>query len=235
LFRFLWVSPFVKVPASGLFINIMMHIAILASGGGTNAENLIRYFNGVNENGAPDSPSNAALHAPAGLARVDLVISNNPAAPVLLRASRLKVKYLMLDKEQLCSEENPDVIKYLKHNGINFIILAGYLLQVPKALIYLYPERIVNIHPALLPKFGGKGMYGAHVHKAVIESHEKESGITVHLVDEQMDHGKILFQAKCQVTPEDTPETLAAKIHILEQANFPKAVEHYIKERFPED
>ncbi len=212
----------------------MIHFAILASGGGTNAENLIRYFNGIDENGRKDSADNASKHAPEGLARVDLVISNNPAAPVLLRAARLKVKYLMLDKEQLCSEENPDIIKHLKHNNINFIILAGYLLQVPKVLISLYPDRIVNIHPALLPKFGGKGMYGEHVHKAVIETHEQESGITVHLVDEQMDHGKILFQAKCPVNPEDTPETLAAKIHVLEQANFPQAVERYITDRFPD-
>ena len=209
----------------------MMHIAILASGNGTNAENLIKYFNNVDENGNPVHESGGSGSG-GSIAKIGLVISNIPTAGVLQRASRLKVKYLMLDKEQLCSEENPDVIKYLKHNNINFIVLAGYLLQVPKALINMYPDRIVNIHPALLPKFGGKGMYGAHVHKAVIEAHEQESGITVHLVDEQMDHGKILFQAKCPVTPEDTPETLAAKIHVLEQANFPQAVERYIRERF---
>ena len=197
----------------------MIHIAIFASGSGTNAENLIKYFNGDASCGHPAST----------LAKVDLVVSNKPDAYVLQRAARLKVKYILLDKEQLCTGQNPDILKVLAHERINFIILAGYLLQVPSVLIKQYPDRILNIHPALLPKFGGKGMYGERVHKAVLAAGEKESGITVHLVDEQMDHGKILFQAKCIIEPGETLESLEAKIHLLEQANFPHAAEEYFK------
>lgn len=109
----------------------------------------------------------------------------------------------------------------------DYVILAGFLLKVPDFLLNAYPERIINIHPALLPAYGGKGMYGDHVHKAVIAAGEKESGITIHLADNQYDHGRILYQAKCPVTPEDTPETLFAKVHELEKA-YPEVIERYI-------
>jgi phosphoribosylglycinamide formyltransferase-1 len=120
--------------------------------------------------------------------------------------------------------EYAEVLKTLKERKIDFIVLAGFLLQLPAAFISAYKNRIINIHPALLPSFGGKGMYGARVHEAVIASGEKESGITIHYVDEEYDHGSIIFQARCPVVSSDTPETLAKKVHELEYRYFPSVI-----------
>ena len=195
----------------------MYRIAVFASGSGTNAENLIRHFN--------SQPSDSAK------ARVELVVCNKENAYVLTRAKNLGVPSIVMKKSQLClTDENvhPSIVEVLKENDIDLIILAGYLLQVPKELIALYPDRIINIHPALLPKFGGKGMYGERVHKAVLENKEKYSGITIHLVDEEMDHGRILFQSSFILSPQETLESLEEKIHIREQADYPRVVEAYL-------
>jgi len=208
----------------------MYRIAVFASGSGTNAENLIRHFN----HGQKTSPE----------ARVVLVVCNKENAGVLKRAENLNVPYSVLKKSQLTLKDNdihPDITEILEEHRIDFIILAGYLLQIPAELIESYPGRILNIHPALLPSYGGKGMYGERVHKAVLEDMRKYiaenpgrpkdfySGITIHLVDEEMDHGKILFQAKFILSPDETLESLEEKIHIQEQANYPRVAEAYLK------
>ena len=206
----------------------MFRIAIFASGSGTNAENLIRHFN-VEQN-----------HT----AKVELVVCNKEEAFVLTRAANLKVPAIVLKKNQLCltdTQYQPNIIDVLKERNIEIILLAGYLLQIPKELIELYPGRIINIHPALLPNYGGKGMYGERVHKAVLEDmrtyiaqHPNQpkdfySGITIHIVDEQMDHGKIIFQSKFILSPTETLESLEEKIHVREQADYPNVVEAYLK------
>lgn len=199
----------------------MSNIAVFASGSGTNAQNLIRYFNSPREteNGQAENRSGA---------RVEIVICNKPDAYVLERARKAGVKSYVLTKEELCGDRISELTEILRRHRIEYIVLAGYLLKIPQAIIDMYPDRILNIHPALLPAYGGKGMYGMHVHRAVIGAGEKRSGITVHLVDPAYDHGKILFQAECEIAPGDTPEKLAAKIHELEQANFPGVVDEYL-------
>ena len=162
------------------------NIAIFASGSGTNAENIIRHFQG-NES-----------------ARVALVVSNKPDAFVLVRAEKLGVPSLTLTRDELADGDG--MADLMRRHGIDFIVLAGYLLRVPEGLLRAYPHRIVNIHPALLPRHGGKGMYGDRVHRAVVEAGERESGITIHYIDEHYDEGTTLFQAKCPVTPDDTPD-----------------------------
>lgn len=185
----------------------MINLAIFASGSGTNAENIITHFK--------NHPS----------IKVAIILSNKPDAYVIQRAKNHAIPHYIFNKEQL---NNTDLIyRVLDDHEIDFIILAGFLLKIPKKMIDRYPGRIINIHPALLPKYGGKGMYGMNVHKAVIEAAEKESGITIHLVDEKYDNGEILFQARCPITPDDTPETLADKIHQLEQDNFPRVIEEF--------
>lgn len=186
---------------------IMKRLAIFASGSGTNAQNLITHFNS------------------GRLAKVELVICNKPNAYVLERAKKLDIESITLTKEELQSDKIPQI---LKTHGIDLIILAGYLLKIPAILINNYPNRIINIHPALLPKFGGKGMYGHHVHEAVVAAAERETGITIHLVNEIYDNGRILFQATCPVFQSDTADNIAAKIHELEQKYFPQVVEEYI-------
>lgn len=194
----------------------MFKIAVFASGSGTNAENLIRHFN---------------YELKGAKAKVELVVCNKPEAYVLTRAEKLGVPSVVMKKSQLCLKDNtihPDIVELLKENSIDIIVLAGYLLQIPKELIDLYPNRIINIHPALLPKYGGKGMYGERVHKAVLENKEEYSGITIHLVDEEMDHGKILFQSSFRLSDGETLESLEEKIHIREQADYPRIVEAYL-------
>lgn len=188
----------------------MMNIAVFASGNGTNAENIITYFT---------NSHNAA---------VKVVISNKPDAYVLERARTKGVPSVVLPKEELTAENPAALLETLHQYEIDYIILAGYLLKIPAALTNRYSGKILNIHPALLPKFGGKGMYGIHVHRAVIQAQEKESGITIHVVDAVYDNGKILFQASCPVLPSDTPEELAAKIQQLELKHFPEVIEKYI-------
>lgn len=198
----------------------MRNLAIFASGSGTNAENLIQYFSGREDY------------------RVAVVLCNKPDAFVLQRAQRLGVPSVVFDKSQLmCSEAltpegKPSVVSILKEYDAFALILAGFLMKIPSHLIDAWPRRIINIHPALLPKYGGKGMHGMHVHEAVVAAKEVESGITIHLVDEQYDHGKTLFQAKCEVLPCDTAHDVAAKIHLLEQAHFPEVVDDYLSANF---
>lgn len=180
------------------------NIAIFASGSGTNAENIIRHFQGNKD------------------VNVALVVSNKPDAYVLVRAANLHVPSLTLTREEFARGE--ELARLMKERGIDFIVLAGFLLRVPEALIEAYPGRIVNIHPALLPKYGGKGMYGDRVHRAVVEAGERESGITIHLIDEQYDRGTTVFQAKCPVQPGDTPDDVARKVHALEYAHYPEVI-----------
>ena len=188
----------------------MKKLAIFASGNGSNAQNIIEHFKG------------------SETARVTLIISNKSGAYVLERATALGVPTAVLPREQLTAENPTELLTLLQAQGIEYIILAGYLLKIPAALVEAYPGRIINIHPALLPKFGGKGMYGNHVHQAVIDAGETESGITIHLVDSNYDSGSTLFQATCPVFPTDTAESLAERIHSLEKEHFARIIEGYI-------
>jgi phosphoribosylglycinamide formyltransferase-1 len=181
----------------------MKNIALLASGSGSNAENIIRYFR-----------NDTRIHFP-------FIISNKPDAYVHERAKKFHIPSFCYKKE---SFENGEVLSFLLGNKIDFIVLAGFLLKVPLNIIRAYPDRIVNIHPALLPKFGGKGMYGSHVHEAVVAGGETESGITIHYVNENYDEGQIIFQAKCEIFPADTAEDVAAKVHELEYRYFPEII-----------
>ncbi len=183
----------------------MKKIAIFASGSGTNAERLALYFK------------------TSALARVVLILSNRRDAFVLQRAAQLGIQSYVFTREELHHEDG--VLQLLLSQKIDFIVLAGFLWLVPLPIITTFKGKIVNIHPALLPKYGGKNMYGHKVHEAVIAAGEKESGITIHRVDEVYDNGAILFQAKCTINTDDTPQTLASKIHQLEYAHFPKIIE----------
>lgn len=183
----------------------MIKLAILASGNGTNAQRISEYF------------------AKSDSVRVDCIIYNVKDAYVAERARKLGVPAYYFGREDFY--RNGRVLTFLKEHDIDWVILAGFLWLVPEDIIEAFPQHIINIHPALLPSYGGKGMYGGHVHEAVVANHEKESGITIHIIDNQYDRGQTLFQAKCQVTEEDTPDTLAAKIHKLEQQYFPVVIE----------
>lgn len=178
-------------------------IALFASGSGTNAQNFIQYF----------------LHHKQ--IQVDSLWSNKSDAYALTRAQNLGVETFVFSREELRDPGN--VMKKLEERGIDLIVLAGFLWLIPARLTKRF--RIVNIHPALLPKYGGKGMYGMHVHRKVIESGDRESGITIHLVNEVYDEGKVLFQARCEVVPGDTPEDVAEKVHQLEYKHFPMVIE----------
>ncbi len=182
----------------------MKRIAILASGTGTNAERIIRHLAGNSE------------------VQATLVLSNNPDAAVLQKAEHLGVHTKMFTKAEL--NITGEVLHLLKDNHIDLIVLAGFLLLIPDELVQAYSNRIINIHPALLPKHGGRGMYGMHVHRAVKTCGDTTSGITIHLVNAEYDKGEILFQASCDVLPTDTPETIAAKVQALEQQHFPKVI-----------
>lgn len=188
----------------------MRNIAIFASGSGTNAENIIKYF------------SNSRI------AKVILVLSNRHEAPVLKRAKAHNVEALFFEYSDFYSSGK--VLDILVRNKVDYIILAGFLWLVPENILSLYEKRIVNIHPALLPRYGGKGMYGDKVHKAVISSGDKKSGITIHYVNKQYDEGDIIFQAVCPVEPGDTPESLASRIHALEYEHYPVVIERLISE-----
>jgi phosphoribosylglycinamide formyltransferase-1 len=183
-------------------------IAIFASGAGTNAQKIITHLN-----------KNT-------VAKVALIVCNNQKAGVLQIAAKESIPVLLLEKNKFLETGN---ISELKDHKIDFIVLAGFLWKIPKVLIHAFPNRIVNIHPALLPAYGGKKMYGDAVHSAVINAKEKESGITIHFVDELYDHGKIIFQKSCSINEEDTPETLAKKIHALEHEFYPGKIEEVIK------
>lgn len=188
----------------------MTKIAILASGSGSNAENIINHFSNIKD------------------VSIEVIISNKPDAYVHARAEKLNIPSATFSKAEFDSSEI--VLDFMKEKEIDFVILAGFLLKIPKNIILTYPNKIINIHPALLPKFGGKGMYGDNVHRAVIEAQEKESGITIHFVNENYDEGAIIFQAKCEVNSEDTYESLAQKIHALEYENFPQIIERVLNQ-----
>jgi phosphoribosylglycinamide formyltransferase-1 len=183
----------------------MRNIAILASGSGTNAENIIKYFSNKNS------------------AKVSLVLSNKRQAMVLKRAEANNIRTVFFERKEFYITGK--VLRYLALYKIDFIVLAGFLWLVPESIIEQFPGRIINIHPALLPAYGGKGMYGEAVHKAVIGNHDKESGITIHYVNKLYDEGDIIFQARCKVDHSDTPDSLAEKVHALEYLHYPKIIE----------
>lgn len=185
----------------------MKKIVIFASGSGTNAENIIKYFE-TKEIGTVVS-----------------VFTNNPKAKVIERAKNFQVPTEIFSKEELIEGK---VLQKLNSLAPDLIVLAGFLLKLPKSMIESYPNTIINIHPALLPKYGGKGMYGMNVHKAVVENKEKETGITIHFVNENYDEGNIIFQKTVPLSATDSPESVAEKIHELEQENFPTVIEEIL-------
>src|SRR6056297_781380 len=187
----------------------MKKIAVLASGSGTNAENLINFFK-----------ENKKIE-------ISYIFSNNKNAYVIQRAKNHGIKHYIFSRTEFYNTTN--ILQILQNNNIDFIVLAGFLWLIPDYLIKSYPDRIINIHPALLPKYGGKGMYGMNVHKAVIENGEKESGISIHYVNEKYDEGNIIYKAKCPVDPDETPESLASKIHKLEYEYYPKVIDSLLK------
>jgi phosphoribosylglycinamide formyltransferase-1 len=186
----------------------MKNISIFASGSGTNAENIIKYFSNTKT------------------ANVNLVLSNKPEAMVLKRAEALNTETLVFDYNDFY--KSGKVLERLVNSKTDFIVLSGFLWLVPVDIIDHYAGRIVNIHPALLPAYGGKGMYGDAVHKAVISRGDTVSGITIHYVDNHYDQGNIIFQAKCKIEPGDTPEILASKVHHLEYKHFPRVIEELV-------
>jgi len=196
-----------------------IHIAIFASGAGSNAKKIIEFF----ENKAAGTSSSLnSLGSKAASIKISLIVCNVPGAGVLEIAEEKGIPSLMINKSDFAAN---GYVESLKNAGIDFIVLAGFLWKVPEVLVKSYPKAIINIHPALLPKYGGKGMYSARVHEAVIAAGEKESGITIHWVNENYDEGAIIFQAKCSIDASDTPTSLANKIHSLEHAHFATTIE----------
>jgi len=180
-------------------------VAIFASGAGSNAQQIINFFNGRKD------------------INIAMIVCNKPNAGVINIASNEGIPLLMIEKETFFrGNAYLDVLISYK---ISFIVLAGFLWKIPQVLVHAFPDRIVNIHPALLPKYGGKGMYGHFVHESVLENHETESGITIHYVNENFDEGNHIFKATCPVFPHDTADSLAARIHKLEHKHFPEVIE----------
>lgn len=189
-----------------------VRVAIFASGAGSNAKKIIDYFRENN------------------FIKITLIVCNKPVAGVLHIAEKENIPAILINREKFFNEDA--YLDVLKKNRIEFIALAGFLWKIPLLLINAYPNKIINIHPALLPIHGGKNMYGSYVHEAVIASGSKESGITIHYVDEHYDNGDIIFQEKCTVDENETPETLAQKIHLLEYKNYPRIIEEMINSQF---
>lgn len=187
----------------------MINAAIFASGEGTNAENLFKYF--------ANDPR----------IKIKLVITNNENAGIVARAEKYKKNVHIVSKSAL-ENYTDQLIEFLKVENIDLIILAGFLLKIPEKFVKAFPNRIINLHPALLPNYGGSGMYGMNVHRAVIKNKDKQSGITVHYVNEDYDKGEIILQEKCNVDPNDTAEELSKKIQQLEFEYLPKAVEKFL-------
>lgn len=185
-----------------------IRLAILGSGNGTNAQQITEYF------------------ASRSDVEIACIIYNVRDAYIAQRARNLGVEARYFGRADFY--ESGAVLDYLRQKGVDWVILAGFLWLVPQPILDAFPQRVINIHPALLPKYGGKGMYGHHVHEAVVAAGEHESGITIHIVDNHYDRGTILFQARCTVTPDDTPDTLAAKIHLLEKEHFPRVIDETI-------
>ena len=183
----------------------MTNVAIFVSGNGTNCENIIQYFK--------DSKN----------VRISLVVSNKSEAYALVRAANNGIPTAVVSKQELNDEAF--TMALMQKYSIDFIVLAGFLMMIPSFLITHYDRRIINIHPALLPKYGGKGMYGDNVHKAVVENKEAESGITIHFLNERFDEGEHIAQYKCEVLPTDTPDDVASKVHALEYEWYPKVIE----------
>lgn len=184
------------------------NLALFASGNGTNVQRICDFF------------------SKSDIIRPTVVFCNNPKAYVIERAEKLNIPCILINKTSLGDSDY--LLPLLRQYGITHLVLAGFLALIPAYLIQAFPKKIVNIHPALLPKFGGKGMYGMHVHEAVVANRENESGITIHLVNEEYDKGDILFQARCTVLPSDTPDDVASKIHILEQTHFPEVIQKWV-------
>ena len=185
-----------------------IRLAILGSGNGTNAQQITEYF------------------ASRSDVEIACIIYNVRDAYIAQRARNLGVEARYFGRADFY--ESGAVLDYLRQKDVDWVILAGFLWLVPQPILDAFPQRVINIHPALLPKYGGKGMYGHHVHEAVVAAGEHESGITIHIVDNHYDRGTILFQARCTVTPDDTPDTLAAKIHLLEKEHFPRVIDETI-------
>lgn len=186
----------------------MKRIAVFASGNGSNAQNIANYF-AENANG-----------------KVVAIYCNNPKAYVLERAAILNIPSVLIDREKFYTGD--EILKDLQNRKIDLIVLAGFLWLMPGNILRTYDQRIINIHPALLPLYGGKGMYGMKVHETVIENGDSESGISIHLIDEMYDRGKVLFQAKCAIEKDDTPESLAEKVHKLEYEHYPEVIANYL-------
>ena len=184
------------------------NVAIFASGAGSNAKKIVEHFN--------NHP----------FIQIKLIVCNKPEAGVLQIAKDNTIETLLIEKEKFFSGD--EYINVLKEHTIDLIVLAGFLWKLPENLVRAYQNKIVNIHPALLPKYGGKGMYGHRVHEAVLFNKEKESGISIHYADELYDHGKIIFQTTCPVLENDTPASLAERIHQLEHLHYPKVIEEVI-------
>ncbi len=196
-----------------------MNIAIFASGAGSNAEVIIKTLYQF----IPDHKINVAL-----------IVSNNPMAGALYIAVNNNIPVEVLNLKTTTSYNNSiDYLDILSRYKIDFIVLAGYLKKIPVEVIKKYPQKIINIHPALLPAYGGAGMYGKHVHEAVVAAGEKQSGITIHYVDELYDHGKIIFQANCDLEPGETGESLAKKIHLLEHQHYSTEISKILLSQFP--
>lgn len=186
-----------------------IQLAIFGSGNGTNAQRIAEHFSKIND------------------IDINCIIYNKKDAYIAQRAKNLGITAQYFNRKDFFESDN--VLRFLQDRGVDYIILAGFLLLVPENLLNAFPNKIVNIHPALLPNYGGKGMYGERVHEAVIAHHEKESGITIHVVDNHYDKGTTLFQAKCEISDTDTPDTLAQKIHKLEHQYFPIVIEKFVR------
>lgn len=187
----------------------MKNVAILASGSGTNAENITRYF------------------SKSETVKVAVVLSNNKNVGVHTRVNNLGIPSFVFSRDEFV--EGTPVLAKLAEYQVDLIVLAGFMNKISDALLKAYPGKIINIHPALLPKHGGKGMYGMHVHEAVVAAGEQESGITIHYINENYDEGDVIFQATCSVSPSDTPEDVATKVHALEYVHYPHVIEDLLK------
>jgi phosphoribosylglycinamide formyltransferase-1 len=188
----------------------MNNIVLFASGSGTNVENIVNFFKDDQDT------------------QISMILTNNPKAYVIQRAEKLGIPFRIFNRDDFYN--NSTIIDLLKKIKPDLIVLAGFLWLIPENMIKAFPDKIINIHPALLPKYGGKGMYGSKVHEAVVANKEKESGITIHYVNERYDEGNIIFQAKCEVLPTDTPDDVANKVHGLEYKHFPRVIARLLKE-----
>jgi phosphoribosylglycinamide formyltransferase-1 len=193
-------------------MNPITNIAVFASGSGSNAQKIMDYFQGSVD------------------IRVKYLLSNNKEAYVLERAKKMGIETKTFNRKDF--HESDEIVNFLVNNEVSWVVLAGFLWMIPENLIRAFPNQIINIHPALLPLHGGKGMYGMHVHTAVHKAKDKESGISIHLVNEKYDEGEIVFQAKCLLDENDTPESIAQKVLKLEHEHFPKVIESLIKKSF---